>query len=519
MIPDTPTEGARGLNQSDALSKLREIDGEVQLLTHTAGVLSWDQETYMPDGAVNERAKQLALLEALVHDKTTSDEVGEALEALGASDEQPMGDSSLNDEDRRFVRQVHREYARSVRLPRELVQDFAESGSKSQAAWSKAREADDYEAFVPHLRHLVELNREMAERIGYAEHPYDALLDEYEPFMKTSTVDSVFGRLQEDLVELVGEIGQQPQVDDSFLHKPYPVETQKRFADRILELLSYDTNRGRLDVSAHPFTESLGPNDVRITTRYNERYLPTGMFATVHETGHALYELGVAERYHGTILGTGTSLGIHESQSRMWENMISRSLPFWRGFYPRLQELFPEQLGSVDRDQFYRAINKVQPSFIRIDADEVTYSLHIILRFNLEKRIISDDLQVEDIPDAWQEESKRLFGIAPESYAQGPLQDIHWSFGAFGYFPTYALGNLYGAQFLSTMEKEIPELWDNVEQGAFERILGWLRRNVHEPGSSMTAQELLQAATGAPLSPQHFVDYLRRKYEPIYGLS
>lgn len=507
------------MEKSEALSVLRKNDSEIQLLTHTAAVLSWDQETYMPEGAVDERAKQLALLETLAHDKTTSEEVGRALESLGASDEQPQGDLSLSEEDRRFVRQLHRDHARAVRLPRELVQDFTESASRSQSAWAKARENDDFGAFAPHLKHIVELNREMADRIGYTEHPYDALLDEYEPFMKTSQVDSVFSTLRSELVDLVQQIQDRPQVDDSFLHASYPVGDQKKFANRILELLSYDRNRGRLDVSAHPFTESLGSNDVRITTRYSENYLPTGMFATIHETGHALYELGIDERYHGTILGTGTSLGIHESQSRTWENMICRSRPFWQGFYPRLQELFPEQLGSVSMEQFYRAINKVQPSFIRIDADEVTYSLHIILRFNLEKRIISNELQVDDIPDAWREESRELFGIAPETYAQGPLQDIHWSFGAFGYFPTYALGNLYGAQFLAAMENEIPDVWSQVERGSFDEILGWLRTRIHRPGSSMTAEELVQAATGASLSPNHFVQYLHRKYKPIYGLS
>lgn len=507
------------MEQGEALTTLRTIDGEVQLLTHTAGVLSWDQETYMPEEAVDERARQLALLEALVHDKIVSERVGTALETLGASDETPMGDHALSDDDRRFVRQMHRQYARNVRLPRKLVEDFAESSSKSQAAWKKARENDDFQAFAPHLEHLVALNREIAERIGYEEHPYDALLDEYEPFMKSSRVDAVFSSLQRELVELVGAIQERPQVEDGFLRSHFPVEQQRAFANRILKLLSFDSARGRLDVSAHPFTESLGSKDVRITTRYSERFLPTGMFATVHECGHALYELGVAERYHGTILGGGTSLGIHESQSRTWENTICKSMPFWRGFYPALRELFPEQLGGVELDQFYRAINKVEPTFIRIDADEVTYSLHIILRYNLEKRIIANELQVGEIPQAWIEESKRLFGIAPESAAQGPLQDIHWSFGAFGYFPTYALGNLYGAQLTAAMEHELPNMWREVENGDFGSVLGWLRGNIHEPGSSKTAEELLEAASGKPLSSEHFVRYLKEKYKPIYGLS
>jgi carboxypeptidase Taq len=369
------------------------------------------------------------------------------------------------------------------------------------------------------LEELVQLNIEKAERYGYEEHIYDALLDQFEPFMKTREVERVFDGLRDSLVDLVRRISEAPQVDDVFLHHSYPAERQELLGNEFLNALGYEFNRGRLDVSAHPFTTTLGPNDVRITTRYHEDLFASAVFSTIHEAGHALYELGVDPKYHNTLLATGTSLGIHESQSRLWENMVGRSREFWSHWFPRVKELFPEQLSGVEKEQFYRAINRVEPSLIRIEADEVTYSLHVILRFQLEVKLMTGELEVKDLPEAWNTTMEELLGITPPSDAKGVLQDVHWSMGAIGYFPTYALGNLYGAQFLRTMLREIPDVYDKVAAGEFAPILSWLRERIHCHGAAKTPKELITEVTGEELDPEYFVRYLESKYGEIYGLS
>jgi carboxypeptidase Taq len=315
---------------------------------------------------------------------------------------------------------------------------------------------------------------------------------------------------------LVDRIRGAKQVDTSFLERSYPVNAQEELSRRVMGALGYDLSRGRLDRSAHPFTTTLGANDVRITTRFSEDMVTSGLFSTIHETGHALYELGVDETLDGTLLAEGTSLGIHESQSRMWENVIGRSRHFWRHWLPEMKQMFPTQLKGVSLEQFYRAINRVEPSLIRVEADEVTYSLHIIMRFELEQALIQGDLSVDDLPGAWREKSRLLLGVEPDTDAQGVLQDVHWSFGAFGYFPTYALGNLYAAQFLPVMEQRIDNLWDGVAEGRTDHILEWLRENIHRHGKVRSAGTLVQDITGDTLNPQYFLDYLNDKYGDIY---
>jgi carboxypeptidase Taq len=358
----------------------------------------------------------------------------------------------------------------------------------------------------------LELNTEKAEAIGYAEHPYDALLDEFEPWMSTATVSTVFADLREKLVPLVEQITARQEEDESFLNATFPVEKQKQFGRTVLETMGYDFNRGRLDVSVHPFTTAVGADDVRITTRYNPQYFRTGLFGTIHEAGHALYEMGIDPSYKQSILGEGTSLGVHESQSRMWENMIGRSIPFWRYFYPRLRELFPKQLSEVQLSAFVRAVNRVRPSFIRIEADEVTYSLHIILRFELEQALLTGDLAVDDLPEAWNDGMERLLGIRPQHNSEGVLQDIHWAMGAIGYFPTYALGNLYAAQFYRAMAADMPDIEQRMARGDLASIRDWLGARIHRPGSSKTAGELLQEVTGEDLNPEYFTSYLEEKF-------
>lgn len=506
------------------VERLKALDREARLLEHIAAAMSWDQETYMPARAVDERAEQQALLQSLVHERNTAPEVGELLSAAGVDPDSDKPEipvpvrERLGAIDAAFLREKRRQYRQATRLPARLVRELAETGSRGQNAWIGARRDDDYGRFKPWLEKLIALNREMADALGHGGTRYDALLDQYEPYMTTDEVSSVFSTLRAGLVDLVSRIGDAPQVEDGFLGSTFPVDRQEEMSRRVMTALGYELDRGRLDRSAHPFTTSLGSHDVRITTRYDERLLMSSLFSTIHETGHALYELGVGEELHGTLLAEGTSLGIHESQSRMWENMIGRSRAFWTRWMTDLQELFPDQLGAVTPEAFYRAANKVEPSFIRVEADEVTYSLHIILRFELEQRLIDGDLTVDDLPAAWNDTTREVLGIVPPSDAQGVLQDVHWSFGAFGYFPTYALGNLYAAQFLARMERDLPDLWTAVADGQTGDILEWLRTRIHRHGRVKSAGELVQEISGESLDPRFFLSYLNDKYGEIYRL-
>jgi carboxypeptidase Taq len=510
-------------SSSTTLDTLRKLDREARLLEHSAAVLSWDQETYMPEGAVVERSQQLALLQGLVHQRNRSQEIGDALsQFIGDPRKQWNPELStelqqkLSVEDVAFLREKHRQYRHAIRVPDQLVHAMAEGASRSQGEWVRARRDNDYSRFQPWLEKMVRYNQELAEHLEYADQPYDALLDQYEPNMKTGEVATIFTALREQLIELVTKIENATPVDTTFLGGPFPVDLQEQFNTEILHSLGYELDRGRLDRSAHPFTTTLGSNDVRITTRYDQTLLLSSIFSTIHEIGHGLYELGVGETLRGTLLAEGTSLGIHESQSRMWENMIGRSQSFWSHWFPRLQETFPVQLGPVHLEQFYRAVNHVERSLIRVEADEVTYSLHIILRFELEQALINGDVSVSDLPEAWREKSKELLGVVPETDALGVLQDVHWSMGAFGYFPTYALGNLYAAQFYEALSAQVGDIPKRIGAGEYAPILRWLREHIHQYGRVKTAGELVQDITGGPLNAQPFVNYLTNKYRDIY---
>ena len=498
------------------IARLKEVDREISLLGHAAAILGWDQETYMPEKAIEERSEQLAMLSAMRHEKATAPETGELLSKLGADEANPAGSADLSALDSAFVRHVFRDYSRSTKLPKDLVVRIAQATSKGQAVWQAARRDSDFAAFAPALKELLTLTLEVSDALGWEEHPYDPLLDEYEPFVKTSEVSAVFEKLRTDLVPLVEKIREAAPVDDSVVTRQFPVEGQAAFGRQVLEAMGWDFARGRLDVSTHPFTTSLGRDDVRLTTRYQEDFFNTGIFGTIHEGGHGLYELGFGEDIRGTSLADGTSLGIHESQSRMWENLIGRSLPFWRHFFPKLREIFPSQLEDIGVESFWKAVNTVKPSFIRVEADEVTYSLHIILRFRLETELVTKKLAVDDLPERWNAEMEELLGIRPSNDAEGVLQDIHWSMGGIGYFPTYALGNLYASQFMETMRQDISSLDADIEAGRLTGILDWLRNNIHVHGSSKTAGELVRDVTGAPLDAGHFVRYLNDKFSGIY---
>lgn len=494
----------------DRLQELQELDKKINRLAAVKAALEWDQETNLPPAGVEERSEQLALLEGLVHDLRT----GAAMRRLTSLEEASL----TSDEDKALVRWLRRDFGRAARLPKELVERQARLVGTAQPAWAKARKNSDFAAFAPYLEQLVGIAREKAELLGYAAHPYDALLDEYEPGTTSAEVKAVFDGLEDGVADLVRRIAVRPQVDNSFLMRNFPRDTQERVVRRVSADIGFDTQAGRLDVSTHPFCTTLGPRDVRITTRYDEHFLNMALYGVIHETGHALYEQGVDARFGATALGGGVSLGIHESQSRFWENLIGRSRPFVERYIGVFREAYPESLADVDAERFYRGVNRVEPSFIRVEADEVTYSLHIILRFRLEMALLDGSLAARDVPAAWNAEFTRLFGVTPPDDAQGCLQDVHWAMGGLGYFPTYALGNLYAAQFFDTLKKAVPDVPGLIARGEFGPILGWLRTNIHRHGRVYSAGELCQRVTGASLNPQHFLDYLSAKFGAIYGL-
>jgi carboxypeptidase Taq len=512
------------MSRDKKMERLREIDRQTQTLGSIVQLLSWDQETGMPPAAVGGRSEQLSLLEGMIHDNVAGMEVGELIGDLCGSSTPSLPPGALvpgaepDPDSSALLRTMRREHLRAARIPRRLVTEFARAQSRGQAAWISAREENNFASFMPHLQTLLDLNREKADAVGFEEDRYDALLDEYEPWMKASTVDRVFDEMSGSLRSLLDRIMGAPRVDDAFLYADYPVEKQKIFSKQVARAIGFDFSRGSISESAHPFTIRPGEDDVRITTRYNPNSFKSAIFGTIHETGHALYEQGIADALKGTALGQGTSLGIHESQSRTWENMIGRSAEFWQHFYPGLRALFPGNLVGVSRENFVRSVNKVEPSLIRIEADEVTYGLHIILRFRLERELLSGNLPVAELPAAWNNLSEELLGMRPQRDADGVLQDVHWSMGAVGYFPTYALGNLYGAQFYAALKKEEPGLEKSFGTGDFSTVRNWLSSRIYRFGSSRTAEELVTGITGEGLRAKYFADYLETKYTQLYDL-
>lgn len=503
----------------DKLKRLRALDTEAQLVINVGAVLGWDQETYMPPAAIEGRSEQLALIESLAHDKQTCPEIGELLAALGSTADNPGGDTSLSDIDRSYLRVMRRAYDQATKIPSAFVAELAKAISLSQAAWAKARADNDFKAFQPHLERMLEYNKRIAAFLDPSKRPYDVLLDRFEEGGTEAQVASVFTPLRTDLVRLLDKIRGRPQVDDACLRRFCPEASQAEASSYLMRILSYDMESGRLDKTAHPFTTSLGPKDVRITTHYCEVFFPSAAFSTIHETGHALYELGIdpAPEYRRTSLAQASSMAIHESQSRLWENMVGRSRGFWSNHLPEFRRMLGTALEGVELDQFYKAVNKVEPSLIRVEADEVTYSLHVILRFELEGQLLSGNLVVADLPGAWNDGMKRLLGVVPPNDAKGCLQDIHWSMGSFGYFPSYALGNLYGAQWWDAMKQGglDPDL--AVSQNRLPDILAWLRGAVHKPGSMYRPDELVHKVSGKALDASYFMAYLNAKYAQVYG--
>lgn len=500
------------------LQALQKIDNEAKILEGTAALLSWDQETYMPVKSIQNRSKQTALIQKIIHEKCTDQKVGSLLKDLGATEKSISTENSFTEIENAFLSNFNRKYQRDIKLSPQFVSDFAETVSVSQSAWVEARSKNDFKMFAPHLQKVLDFTKKKAESIGYEEHPYDALLDEYEPWTTTAKIKGVFEQLKGQLTELSNQIAHAQPIDDSFLNESFGTNKQKEFSLLLLKDLGFNLDIGRLDASAHPFTIAVGGDDVRVTTRYNEYLIKTSIFGTIHECGHGLYEMGFGEKIKNSLLANGASFGIHESQSRTWENAIGRNVAFWKFYYPKLQKLFPERLSTISQNIFYKAINKCEPSLIRVEADEVTYGLHIILRFELELQLLSGDLKVDELPEAWNCKMKELLGIVPDSDANGVLQDVHWSIGIFGYFPTYALGNLYGAQFYDSMLKNNPDFESQIASGDFKTVLNWYRENIHQYGAIYSADDLCKRVTGKSLNSDYFMSYLTNKYTGIYNL-
>ena len=497
----------------DAYETLVERIRDLGRLEAINALLEWDQETYMPAKGVEPRAETLATLAAIKHERRTSPEIGDLLNELDeAGTDDPVWATN--------IRETRRLYDRAVKVPTELVKELALTSSLARKTWVKAREESRFSMFAPYLTKLLELRRQEAEYLGYDGEPYDALMDEYEPGAKTAQVAAVFADLRDRLAPVVRTIADAPNKPDfSILQRRYPRAAQEQMARKFAKMMGFDFDSGRLDVSVHPFCTSMTSSDVRITTRYDETYLPGAVFGVMHEAGHGLYEQGLDPGHRFTPMGSHVSLGIHESQSRMWENFVGRSRPFWEGQYTWAQELFPEALSSVGLDDFYGAINTVQPSLIRVEADEVTYNLHIVLRFELERDLLNKRLEVTDIPAAWNQAMTELVGVTPPNDAQGCLQDIHWSMGAFGYFPTYALGNLYAAHFFAAAQRAIPDLDEKIRGGDLNPLREWLLTSIHRQGMRCRANELCEKVTGLPLSTGPFMEYVNTKFKAIYGLT
>ncbi len=489
---------------------------EYSLLGSCASVLGWDERTYMPHQGSAQRAEQMALLARLCHEMLTAPEVGRLLAEAEQTDlgKDAHGVEATN------VREIRRAYDRAVKLPKTLVEEMARVTTRAQQVWQEARQDNDFPQFAPWLEKIIHLKCQEAEAIGYRQTPYNALLDEFEPGATAAEITQTFAALREELVPLVGAIaGSSRRPLKEILEREYPVDRQEVIGQAAAAAIGFDFDAGRLDVTTHPFCSGMGPGDCRITTRYNVRHFNDAFFGILHEAGHGLYEQGLPPEHFGTPAGSAISLGIHESQSRMWENFVGRSRPFWEHFFPRARQVFLTTLRDVALDDFYFAINLVELSFIRVEADEVTYNMHIILRFELEQALLSGDLPPRDVPGAWNEKFRHSFNLNPPTDKLGCLQDVHWSAGLIGYFPTYTLGNMYAAQFMEQARRDLGDLDDDFRRGEFGRLKAWLNEKIHRPGQRYRAGELCRHVTGKPLSHKPLLTYLRNKFAPLYGIS
>jgi len=495
---------------------------EIQRINSAASLLSWDQETYMPAGGGEARAEQISTFQGIAHEKLVSPEIEQLLAGwvdLQTGEIRDSPGDAWDEATRSLLREVWRDYSRAKKLPSHFVVTLSRECSLAQQVWAEAKENHAFSQFLPNLRTVLALKREEAEYLGYRDSPYDALLDVYEPGSTIAALRPLFVQIKGRLVPLLKKIQQSSvHIDDTILFHTFDQARQLEFGRMVLIAMGYDFERGRLDLAAHPFTTSFHPTDVRVTTRVHEHDLQSCLFSCIHEGGHGLYDQGLDLQYFGTPLGDSVSLGIHESQSRMWENCVGRSRAFWQFFYPMLQQTFHHQLRFLDGEQFYAAINRVKPSLIRVEADELTYNLHIMLRFEIEQDLIEGKTRAEDLPGIWNQKMEEYLGIVPSNDAEGVLQDVHWSLGAFGYFPTYTLGNLYSVQFYEQAKLEIPHLEDEIAAGQLMMLRRWLGQKIHRWGRMFTPDQLAQRVTGKSLDPEPFLSYVERKYGELYQL-
>jgi carboxypeptidase Taq len=502
----------RSDDPGDVRARLAERAAEIDDLQNAAALLSWDRQTMMPDGGHEARSQQLATLAGLIHARLSDPALAELVERLADHDPPTGSDEAA------LVREARRAVRQATAVPSELVRALSLATSEAHQVWVRAREEDDPDAFLGSLAEVVRLKREEADALGWREHRYDALHDVYEPGSSKARLDALFAPLRPRLRELLERVREAaPTVDEAPLRAEVDPSAQEAFVRALVADLGYDFGRGRLDPTVHPFCMPVGAGDVRITTRYDRRYLPMALFGTVHEAGHAMYEQGIRDEDRRTPLGHHASLGVHESQSRLWENHVARSRPFWEGRYPALREAFPGAFDEVPLEAFLTAVQRVAPSFIRVEADEVTYPLHVLLRYDLEVALIEGSLAPDDVPAAWNAHMVELLGIEPPDARQGFLQDVHWSMGAFGYFPTYALGSMMSAQLWEAAQRALPSLEDDLRAGRFAPLRGWLREQVHVHGARYEPDELLRRATGAPLRSDAYLAHLRARVDALTG--
>jgi len=500
---------------NDKYNQLKSKMSEIWDLSKAQAVLGWDRQTKMPPGGAAARTRQVTTLSRLIHERITDDCVGQLLEALDPF----LGELDFDSEEASLIRLAKREYKKRTAVPTELVTAQAEAGGAANDAWIKARQEDDFASFVPHLERMLELTHQYTACFPDVDHPYDALLDDYDEGMTRETVRRIFDEVkgpQSALIKAITESG--VEIDDSLVKQHFPKDQQLEAALEAAQIVGYDLDRGRLDLTTHPFSTSFSIDDARITTRVYEDFLNACLFSTLHEAGHALYELGADHALEGLPLARGASSALHESQSRLFENLIGRSRSFSSHLFPILQKYFPGQLGSVDPDTYFKAVNKVAPSFIRVEADEVSYNLHIIIRFEIELALLDGDISIKDLPDAWNQKFEEYLGVVPPNNAEGVLQDVHWSWGLIGYFPSYALGNIIASQFWAEMAKEIPDQDALMAKGEITPILNWLIKNVHHHGKKFTPTELIKRVTGGPIKTGPYLDYLHSKFKGIYRL-
>jgi carboxypeptidase Taq len=488
----------------EALRKIADVN-------YASAVLQWDQEVNMPEAGAEARARQLATLSGISHELSVEQELGDWLATLNQ-------DAALHEKQRRNVKESLRNYTDRKKYTTDFVVEMSKTISESFQAWQRAKKENNFKLFGPLLEKLVDLKLRECEMLGYTEHPYDAMLNQYEPGLKASDVDTLFTEVRSHLVPFVKKIFAKQVPDDSFTQQHFKHSEQWDFGIGLLKSMGYDFKSGRQDISSHPFTTNFSSRDVRVTTRINEHDLKEMIWSCIHEGGHALYEQGLPDEDYGLPSGEYLSLGIHESQSRLWENNVGRSLPYWNYHYPELKKRFPQQLASVSLQDMYRSMNKVEPSLIRTNADELTYHFHIMIRFEIEKGLMEKTIRVQELPEYWNARYMDYLGIEVPSDSKGVLQDVHWSHGSFGYFPTYSLGSFYAAQFMNKAEAAIPGLLQLMEQGDTTLLLKWLREKIHIHGRQFTAAELCKMVTGETLSFSYFMDYAKMKYGAIYEL-